>query len=359
MRNMSFGLFLLGTAFLSGSNIQTISKSNGVLKSEDLSYFKEEFNLYSFIETGTYAGDTTAVASEVFPQVYSIDIYEPLYTKARSRFAQSSNVHLYLGDTCDKLKLMIEDSPTGRLYWLDAHSSGGGTGGTPGFSPILQELNQIFAYEDADCVILIDDLRGMCHCDERTNLPLREIIQKVKEINSDLQFYSIGDVGIIFNVKKYPSIIVSDLVQSASFSRFFDPNCEDEEMLNRLIDAESFLSDMGNEDQESENFRKLVKFVNRNELGGEVIYLLWESLYKIGEMDYKSAIEDLQLVSNSFYSHWRIDAYLVKSLILNGQLKEACVLFDSKLLDIYKKHPKIIKKILGNTYEILMNTPTV
>lgn len=355
MKGIWLVLCLFGIGTLFGSEIQIVSKVNGVLDEEDLKYFGQEFNICSFIETGTYAGDTTAVASKVFDEVYSIEIYEPLYKRAKDRFRDSLNVKLYLGDTCNILKQVINDSSSRRLYWLDAHSSGGGTGGEPGFSPILDELNQIYQFQDDDCVILIDDLRGMCHCDARTNLPLREIISTIKEVDSDLVFYSIGDIGIIFNQKKYPSVIVSDFVKAVSISRFFDSNCETEESLNQLIDAESLISYGESGTREDQNFRKLINFVNRNELGGEVIYLLWESLYKLGNTDYKSAIDDLKLISRSFYSHWRIDAYLVKALILDGQLRSGRTLFENRLLDIHKQYPNIIKKIMGNSYEILMN----
>lgn len=353
IKGSCLALILFQTASLLGSDIQTISKSKGVLSQTDLNDFKHEFKLCSFIETGTYIGDTTAVASEVFDQVYTVDIYEPIYNNAKIRFAQKSNVHLYLGDTCDMLQGIIKDSLSRRLYWLDAHSSGGGTGGVPGFSPILSELKQIFECEDDDFVILIDDLRGMCHCDSRTNLPLREIISCINEEDSNLRFYSIGDIGIIYNTKNYPSVVASDLVEAASISRFFDPNDKNERALNRLIDAEFFISNVENYLEESENFLKLFGFVNRNELGGEVIYLLWESLHALGEGDYESASKGLELVSKSFYSHWRIDAYHVKALILNGQLDEARSLFEDKLLGIQKSHPKILEKIFEDKFEVL------
>lgn len=354
MKSICFSLFLFAASTLLGSEIQTISKSNGVLSPEDLNSFRQEFKLSSFIETGTYAGDTTLVASNIFEEVYSIDVCEPLYAKAKERFLNQANVHLYFGDTCDMLQQMIVDSPSKRLYWLDAHSSGGVTGGIPGFSPISHELKQIFEHEDNDFVILIDDLRGMCHCDKRTNLPLHSIISNIQEADADLKFYSIGDIGIIFNTKNHPSVVISDLVKSASISRFFDPSCKEEELLDQLISAESFISGIGKSTEEERNFRKLINFVNRNELGGEVIYLLWESLYKLGEMDYKAAIEDLRLVSKSFYSHWRVDAYLVKALILDGQIENASVLFKDKLSEISMQYPKIMYKILGDSYETLL-----
>jgi hypothetical protein len=356
MRKWCFIFFFFGISSLFGNYIETIFKSQGVLSPEDLRHFKDQFNLHSFIETGTYAGDTTAVAAETFSEVFSIEISDSMYKAAQKRFASYPNIHLYLGDTTFLLKRMIADSSPGkRLYWLDAHCSGGGTGGVPGFCPIPYELDQIFSCGDFDSVILIDDLRGLYHCDERTNLPLRELIRIIKKANPDLVFYSIGDVGIVFNEKSYPSISVSQLVKAASFSRFFDPQCEDESILEQLIDAELFIGSFKEDTREGKNFRKLVKFVDFHEgVGGEVIYLLWASLYELGEGDTQSAIRDLQIVAGSVHAHWRIDAYLVKALILAGRVEEARSLFNKKLILIDKNFPKILRKIFLDNYQLLI-----
>lgn len=354
MRKLCFFFFAISSIF--GNPIETIFKSQGVLSPEDLRYFKDQFNLHSFIETGTYAGDTTAVAAETFAEVFSIEISESMYKAAQKRFASHSNIHLYLGDTTLLLKRMIEDSPPAkRLYWLDAHCSGGGTGGVPGFCPIPYELGQIFSCGDFDSVILIDDLRGWYHCDSRTNLPLRELVRIIKKASPDLEFYSIGDVGIVLNEKSYPSISVSPLVKAASVSRFFDPQCEDEEMLEQLIDAELFIGNCREDTREGKTFRKLVKFVDFHEgLGGEVIYLLWASLYELQGGDTQSAIRDLQMVAGSVHAHWRIDAYLVKALILAGRVEEARSLFNKKLISINEKFPKILRKIFLDNYQFLI-----
>lgn len=346
IKNLFF-LFLLGKISLFAIELEMISKTEGVLSSECLSHFKTLFGLDTFIETGTYAGDTTFVASKIFNEVHTIEIWEPLYRRAQNRFAQEPHVHLYWGDTTTQLAQTIDHSSAKRLYWLDAHSSGDGTGGIPGFSPILIELDQILNEKnDLDSVILIDDLRGMCHCDGRTNLPLRMILQKIKEISPDLQLYSLGDMGIIFNAQKYPFFSVSEMVKKSTVSRFFDPACEDEKELENLIDAESFLAQCDENTLEGKIFCELSHWVNRENLGGEVIYLLWQALRELEKKQYVQAIASLELVANSFYSHWRVDAYLVRALILNQELEKARTLFHQKLTKIHTKHPQIIEKII-------------
>lgn len=345
---------LIASFSLAASDIETISKTEGVLSQEILSHYKELFGFESFIETGTYAGDTTAEASKVFKEVHSIEIWEPLYRAAQKRFASYPNVILYFGDTTIQLSQMIDNSSGKRLYWLDAHCSGGGTGGILGFSPIPDELDQILQSKgDINSIILIDDLRGFCHLDHRTNLPLRLIISQIKETTPDLQFYSIGDIGIILNEQIYSSISISDIVKSASISRFFDPECEEEDSLEKLIEAEAFLATIDEKMPGGKNFCQLIRWVdNRDNLGGEVIYLLWEALRALERKELTSAIRDLELIAKSFYSHWRIDAYLVKALVLDGQLDKAAFLFNEKLFKAYAKHPKVIEKIIGKFSEL-------
>ena len=118
-------------------------------------------------------------------------------------------------------------------------------------------------------------------------------------------------------------------------------------MLEKLIDAESFIASYNEKTQEGENFCQLIRWVNKDNLGGEVIYLFWESLRELEKKDLAIAIHDLQLVTNSFYSHWRVDAYLVKALILDGQLDKAISIFNEKLLQAYAQHPRIIEKIIN------------
>lgn len=338
------------------SQIYTIAKTEGVLSSRQLAYYKDLFGANSFIETGTYAGDTTAEAAQVFQEVHSIEIWEPLYKAAQNRFRFSPNVTLYLGDTSTLLSQMIKNSSPKRLYWLDAHCSGGGTGGEPGFNPVLDELHQIFEIEkDIHSIVLIDDLRGMCHCDQRTNLPLRQIMQKIKASTPDLRFYSLGDIGIIFNARSYPNIAISEIVEKATLSRCFDPACEEEAELEKLIEAEAFIGSVNEGSDEGKTFCNLAKWVdNKANLGGEVIYLLWESLREIERNEFSSAISDLELISHSFYSHWRVDAYLIRALILDGQIDRAISQFNQKLLRVYAKHPRLIEKILKETFPCIL-----
>ena len=112
-----------------------------------------------FVETGTFKGDTTEIARNMFEKVYTIEVKENLYAQARNRFKPYHNVTCYLGDSSLLLGDICKtlDKPT--CFWLDGHYSAGNTGmGTKGV-PLYEELDLIMANCKVPCVILIDDCR--------------------------------------------------------------------------------------------------------------------------------------------------------------------------------------------------------
>jgi len=110
-----------------------------------------------FVETGTFKGDSLAEARQIFSTCYSIEIAETYYVKARERFKDTEGVHLLLGSSADKLKEIDFSTASGALFWLDAHYSGGPTGGKDN-CPLLREVEYI-ASLPLDRFIFIDDAR--------------------------------------------------------------------------------------------------------------------------------------------------------------------------------------------------------
>jgi hypothetical protein len=112
-----------------------------------------------FIETGVGEGKTLAAASLVYEQCISIELYEPRYCAAVEQFAKYPNVRLYLGNSPDILKTVIDPSVS-TLFWLDAHYVPGDAVIVDGHGlcPILEELAiiQSLTWEQKP-VILIDD----------------------------------------------------------------------------------------------------------------------------------------------------------------------------------------------------------
>jgi hypothetical protein len=112
-----------------------------------------------FVETGTFLGDTTEIARNMFEKVYTIEVKEDIYIKARNRFKPYHNVTCYLGDSSLLLGDICKtlDKPT--CFWLDGHYSAGNTGMGAKGVPLYEELDLIMTYCKVPCVILIDDCR--------------------------------------------------------------------------------------------------------------------------------------------------------------------------------------------------------
>jgi putative sugar O-methyltransferase len=134
------------------------------VKHATIKQYAKRFRSKVLIETGTYLGDTIAVVKKDFADVYSIELSPELHNRARARFAADSNVHLLLGDSGDILKQILPGIARSPLFWLDAHYSGDITARGAIDTPIIQELDTIFALCPYG-VVLIDDAR----CFDGTN----------------------------------------------------------------------------------------------------------------------------------------------------------------------------------------------
>ena len=111
-----------------------------------------------FVETGTYLGDTTAVAKTMFEKVHTIEIAPHFYERAKNMFS-GTNVTCHLGDSSILLQDICNtlDQPT--CFWLDGHWSAGNTGKGVKNVPLYEELESIMKHCSQKCVILIDDCR--------------------------------------------------------------------------------------------------------------------------------------------------------------------------------------------------------
>lgn len=112
-----------------------------------------------FVETGTFLGETTDLAKNMFEMVHTIEIQSELFERARNLFAGNSNVKCYLGDSSIVLEDICKNLKNPTCFWLDGHYSGGKTGKGEKNVPLYAELEMIMKYCSEKCVILIDDCR--------------------------------------------------------------------------------------------------------------------------------------------------------------------------------------------------------
>jgi hypothetical protein len=127
--------------------------------------YVQRYRVHTFVETGTYLGDTLEYVARTGVHCLSVEL-SPFYFKlAQARFAAMPNVELLQGDSRDVLRQLVAPLNRPALFWLDGHYSGGNTALGPSETPIIEELKCLLARGDAGHIILIDDAR----CFDGTN----------------------------------------------------------------------------------------------------------------------------------------------------------------------------------------------
>jgi hypothetical protein len=128
-----------------------------MVKRHVLKEYADKYRLKILVETGTYYGDMVEALLGDFEKIYSIELSEYLYTRAKQRFSDADNVVLVQGDSSKELKKILNDLKTPALFWLDGHYSGGVTARGEKDCPIYEELEQIFNSGIKGHVIIVDD----------------------------------------------------------------------------------------------------------------------------------------------------------------------------------------------------------
>jgi hypothetical protein len=151
-----------------------------------------------FIETGTYLGETVRMVrdSKLFDSIYSIELNDELYRHNVKTFEKDENVHIFLGESPDKIREIIglyKDQPM--TFWLDAHASGPVSGGKYGGSPLVEEIEAIFQTSNVkNHTIFIDD-RRLFMSPEWDYLSEERVMELLKQSNPDFKFeYFDGEI---------------------------------------------------------------------------------------------------------------------------------------------------------------------
>lgn len=114
----------------------------------------------TFLESGTFRGDTVEAMLPFFRKLISIELFEELYLAATKRFEGNENVSILNGDSGKILASVINEIEGPIVYWLDGHYSGAGTALSKDTQcPIIAELKAVTTRGNPADVILIDDAR--------------------------------------------------------------------------------------------------------------------------------------------------------------------------------------------------------
>jgi hypothetical protein len=122
-----------------------------------IQYLADCVGAKTLIETGAFRGDTVRALRGRFELLASIEIMPDLARPLQKEFAHDSSVRIILGDSGQELGKLLAEVKGPVIFWLDAHSSGGPTGGDD-YVPIFAELDAIAKLAHPNHAVLIDDL---------------------------------------------------------------------------------------------------------------------------------------------------------------------------------------------------------
>jgi len=125
-----------------------------------ISNFQKKYTYNYFIETGTYRGDMVEIQKYNFKNIFSIELDNDLYIKAKDRFRKNDNIKIFNGDSGNILPIVLKNINESAIFWLDGHYSDGITAKGNLNCPIFNELKAIFDMKNTlEHIILIDDAR--------------------------------------------------------------------------------------------------------------------------------------------------------------------------------------------------------
>jgi hypothetical protein len=126
---------------------------------ELLAQLKERYQITSFIETGTYRGDTAVWAASYFQRVLTVERSKVIYDETRDRHGMKhKNIDFLFGDSVSALKQLIGGLTGPSVFWLDAHWCGGYSSKEDGECPLLNEIETIHCSHQTH-FLFIDDAR--------------------------------------------------------------------------------------------------------------------------------------------------------------------------------------------------------
>ncbi|MFA7272963.1 MAG: hypothetical protein WC044_03795 [Crocinitomicaceae bacterium] len=138
----------------------------------------------TFIETGTFKGQTTKLSSQFFKNVMTVEINPENYALSKANLNGISNIDMYFGDTNELLADMIQKAEGPITFWLDAHPMDPKVDAA---CPLIEELDIIAQnLGDKEAIILIDDLHR-CLMGDGDYPKLEELEAGLKKINSNYE----------------------------------------------------------------------------------------------------------------------------------------------------------------------------
>lgn len=298
----------------------------------------QRFEADVFVETGTFYGDTTALAADIFAAVHSIELSEVLYQKARVRFADRPSVHLYQGDSASVLPELLKGLSGRVMFWLDGHYCGDASacaGETE--TPILAELAAIRDANLLESVVLIDDIRcfysgwkfndhfGAYYGNQyapTVGYPSVAAIHELVAATYPAPAFAIcGDFALGF--QRRPGVTLSPVLEACTLSRSYEG---DREGAAEVIAAEERISEAAGEERDV-LLELPSEYSFQEGLGLTRHYVLWNALVTAVSIDPTEALRGFERARRLGLDHWRVTWYQAQAAAGAGELglaRELC-----------------------------------
>jgi hypothetical protein len=160
------------------------------VKQEAIRFYQQKSGYHVLVETGTYKGDMILAQKENFNQVYSIELSQALFEKAKKRFHGQPGIKLLQGNSGDVIASVLAELREPAVFWLDGHYSGGITATIEKYSPVIEELETLAANNQLQHVILVDDARCFIGAD---GYPTIDEMKKITASNFPGYHFSVDE----------------------------------------------------------------------------------------------------------------------------------------------------------------------
>ncbi|MFB3915238.1 MAG: hypothetical protein ACE14M_00795 [Terriglobales bacterium] len=166
-------------------------RSPHYVKQQTVKQYAREFDLHLLVEAGTYFGEMVQATRQQFREIYSVELEDWLFERAREKFAPYPHIHMLHGNSEVLVPQIVSQLNEPALFWLDAGYYGfAGAVGNP--DRIIVELTAILTHRISDHVVLIDDARaftgknGAASLEDMKELVRQKAPGRVTEVRDDI-----------------------------------------------------------------------------------------------------------------------------------------------------------------------------
>jgi hypothetical protein len=197
---------------------------------------KNEFEIKTFIETGTFRGGTALWASSVFNEVLTVEASADFYEYTKKRIGPNPRVSLSLGTSPGFLRSVLPTIHHPSLLWLDAHYSGGNTFGETNECPLIEELQEINKCSE-NHFILIDDARlflsPVYYGHNSENWPTIDQVLSLIQQGGHKKYVVIFE-DVIFAVPMFAKQVLQERLRKLNTALFLEQEKQENNSLYRL-----------------------------------------------------------------------------------------------------------------------------